>query len=131
MTDTVDHVTVKHNSATFDQVDLRAGIASALDEFQRIGIPSTRQGRAGAGGGFLLTVVAGAAAIMYVRHRARERAKPLAWLAFKTGATHALPGARRIAPFGGAGGSLLLLSLLVARARRARERSAGLAQITV
>jgi hypothetical protein len=137
MTETVDQVTATDTSAvTADQADLRASFAAALgdgpaalthaalDEIQRIRVESSGRVRITAGAAMLLTLASSAFTALYVRRRAHERAKRLALVAFKAGAVSAaLPRARRLAPLGGAGGSLLLASILIGRARRAQAHA--------
>src|SRR5438067_849570 len=75
----------------------------------------------GVGAAMALTVGASIATAIFVRNRARARARQAAWMMLRMAAARqALPLARRTAPFGG-GGALLLGALMAARARQAHQ----------
>jgi hypothetical protein len=96
----------------------------SVDQFEQASSWKDDRRTIGLGAAALLAIGASAATAIFVRRRAQARVQRLEWLAMQASAVRgALPSARQAAPFGGAGGALLMSALLLARARRAQSNS--------
>jgi len=93
---------------------------AAADQIDRVRSEPPAPRQVTLAGAALLALTGSVLTAIYVRKRAAARARKFAWLAFRAGAASTLSSPRRIAPFGGAGLSLLLGGLIVARRRRAQ-----------
>jgi hypothetical protein len=97
---------------------------NAFQEFERASWWRDDRRSIGLGAAAMLAVGASAATAIIVRRRAQARVQRLEWLALRANAVRgSMPSARQAAPFGGAGGALLMTALLLARARRAQSNS--------
>jgi hypothetical protein len=97
---------------------------SAADRFERINLEDGRV-RITLGSAIMLTVLGSLATALYMRRKARARARQLILLSLLSNARSTLrPNAGQIAPLGGVGGSLLLAALIGARIRAERSQHA-------
>ena len=107
-----------------------AASQTVYDQFEQPRGWGTDRKSVSIGGAALLALVASIITTIIVRRRAEARAESrMAWIATRAGDLRAtmpaLPAlsARQAAPFGGAGGALLLAALWLARARQAQSTS--------